>query len=115
METFERVRHTKICIQNLTPNKGHPNVCTAVGDQQFCQEWRMLQTRIVFERYYYFFHYCLLSYRLMFQKCILCKPKWEAQAVVWGERLPLPPPPPPPPLRWHRANMKLTCFMQFLK
>ena len=40
----------------------------------------------MFERYYSFFHYCLLSYRyVMFQKRILCKPKWGAQAVVrWG-------------------------------
>ena len=33
--------------------------------------------RIMFERYYSFFHYCVLSCRfVMFQKCILCKPKW---------------------------------------
>ena len=44
------------------------------------------------KRYYFFFHYSLLSYRyVMFQKHILCKPKWGAQAVVRGARTPLPP------------------------
>ena len=52
-------------------------LCTAVGGQQFRKEWRKLQTRIMFKRYYSFFHYCLLSCRyVMFQKRILCKPKW---------------------------------------
>ena len=34
-----------------------------VGGQQFRKQWRKLQTRIVFERYYSFFHYCPLSCR----------------------------------------------------
>ena len=39
----------------------------------------------MFEHYYSFFHYCMLSYRyLIFQKRILSKPKWGAQAVVRG-------------------------------
>ena len=36
------------------------------------------------ERYYSFFHRCLLSCRyVMFQKRILSKSKWGAQAVGW--------------------------------
>ena len=39
----------------------------------------------MFERYYSFFDYCLLSCRcVMFQKRILSKPKCGAQAVVKG-------------------------------
>ena len=45
----------------------------------------------MFENYYSFFHYCLLSYRyVMLQKRILSESKWGAQAVVRGERRPLP-------------------------
>ena len=40
------------------------HLCAAVGGQQFRKEWRKIQTRIMFERYYSFFHYCLLSYRV---------------------------------------------------
>ena len=67
------------------------NLYTVVGGQQFRKEWRKLKTRIMLERYYSFFHYCLLSYRyIMFQKRILSKPKWRAQAVVRGARPPWP-------------------------
>ena len=45
------------------------------------------------ERYYFFFHYCLLSCRyVMFQKRILSKLKWGAQAVVRGSTATLAPP-----------------------
>ena len=42
----------------------------------------------MFENYYSFFHYCLLSCRyVMIQKSILNEPKWGgAQAVVRGGR-----------------------------
>ena len=41
--------------------------------------------RIMFERHYSFFHYCLLSCRyVMFQKRIPSKAIWGAQAVVRG-------------------------------
>ena len=42
----------------------------------------------MFENYYSFFHYCLLSCRYaMIQKSILNEPKWGgAQAVVRGGR-----------------------------
>ena len=55
----------------------HIYVRTApVGGQQFRIEWRKLQTRIMLELYYPFFHYCLLYYRyVMFQKRFLSKPK----------------------------------------
>ena len=57
--------------------------CTAVGGLQFPNELRKLQTRIIFERSYSFFHYCLLScYSVMFQRLIPSKLKWEAQAFV---------------------------------
>ena len=47
----------------------------------------------MFERYYSFFHYCLLSCRdVMFHKRILSKPKWGAQAGAKGHA-PFPPPP----------------------
>ena len=43
----------------------------------------------MFENYYSFVHYCLLSYRYaMLQKSILNEPKWGAQAVVWGDGAP---------------------------
>ena len=43
----------------------------------------------MFEHYYFFFHYCMLSCRyVMFQKRILSKRKWGAQAVVMGARPP---------------------------
>ena len=43
----------------------------------------------MFEHYYSFFYYCLLSYRYaMFQKRISCKPKWGAYAVVRGGTAP---------------------------
>ena len=40
----------------------------------------------MFENYYFFFHYCLLSSRyVMLQKSILSKPKWGGiQAVIRG-------------------------------
>ena len=46
----------------------------------------------MFENYYSFFHYCLLSCRYaMIQKSILNEPKWGgAQAVVRGGRRPWP-------------------------
>ena len=50
----------------------------------------------MFQRFYYFFHYCLLSFRyVMFQKRILSKAKWGgAQAVAKrGHDPPCPPPP----------------------
>ena len=54
--------------------------CTAVVGQQFRQESKKLQTRIIFERYYFFIHYCPLSCRyVMLQKSILSKSKWEAR------------------------------------
>ena len=47
--------------------------------------------RIMFENYYSFFHYCLLSCRyVMLQKSILSESKWGAQAVVGGEQCPWP-------------------------
>ena len=39
------------------------HLCTAVGGHQSRKEWKKLQTRIMFERYYSFFHCCLLSCR----------------------------------------------------
>ena len=52
-------------------------LCKAVVGQQFSKRSRKLQTRIMFENYYFFFHYCLLSCRYaMLQKSILNKPKW---------------------------------------
>ena len=71
-----------------------------VSGQQFCKESIKLQTRIIFERCYSVFHYCLLACRyVMLQKSILSKPKWVEQAVVWGARSPPYPPPPPPSRR----------------
>ena len=70
------------------------HLCTADGGQQFRKEWRKLQTRIMFERYYSFFQYCLLFYRyVMFQKRILCKPKWGGghKQSLWGAQPPGPP------------------------
>ena len=65
------------------------HLCKAVGGQQFCKQSRKLQTRIMFENYYSFFHYCLLSCRYaMFQKSILNEPRWGAQAVVRGDGAP---------------------------
>ena len=61
------------------------HLCTAVGGQQFRKERRKLQTRIMFELYFPFFHNCLLHYRyVMFHKRFLSKPKWGggAQGVV---------------------------------
>ena len=51
----------------------------------------------MFERYYSFFHYCLLSCRyVVLRKSILSEPKWGgAQAVVKGGTAPLPLPPVP--------------------
>ena len=44
----------------------------------------------MFERYYSFFHHCLLYCRyVVFQKRFLSKPKWGAQAVVRGGTAPL--------------------------
>ena len=66
-------------------------LCTAVGGQQFCKQSGKLQTRIMFENYYSFVHYCLLSSRyVMLQKSILNEIKWGAQAVVKGGRRPWP-------------------------
>ena len=46
----------------------------------------------MFENYYSFFHYFLLSCRyVMLQNSILSKPKWGAQAVVRGGTAPLGP------------------------
>ena len=45
----------------------------------------------MFENYYSFFHYCLLSCRYaMLKKTILNEPKWGAQAVVRRGRRPWP-------------------------
>ena len=44
----------------------------------------------MFEAYYSFFHYCLLSCYEMLQTGILSKPKWRAQAVVRGDGAPGP-------------------------
>ena len=67
------------------------HLCKAVGGQQFCKQSRKLQTKIMFENYYSFFHYCLLSCRYaMLQKSILNESKWGAQAVVRGGRRPWP-------------------------
>ena len=56
----------------------------------FRKESRKLQTRYVFEHYY--FDFCRLSCRyVMFQKRILSKLKRGAQAVVGGARPPLDP------------------------
>ena len=78
------------------------DLCTAVGSQHSYSESRKLRMRIIFERYYSFFYYCLLSYRyvmlhvyfdifyvfcvareiscllllLLLQKSILSRPKW---------------------------------------
>ena len=52
------------------------HLCAAVGGQQFCKQSRKLQTRIMFENYYSFFHYCVLSCRyVMLQKSIMNEPK----------------------------------------
>ena len=54
----------------------------------------------MFEHYYFFFHYCMLSCRyVMFQKRILSKRKWGAQAVVMGAR------PPGLPVLYHGYTM----------
>ena len=51
--------------------------CTAVGGQQFCKKSRKLKTKIIFEHYYSFFHYCLLfCHYVLLEKSILSKPKW---------------------------------------
>ena len=56
-----------------------------VGYQKSCKDWRKFQIRIIFERYYSFFRYCLLSYRyVMLQKSILSKPKWGSEEVSGG-------------------------------
>ena len=69
------------------------HLCTVVGGQRFCKESKKLQTRIIFERSDSFFYYCLLSCRhVMFQKSILSKLKWGAQAVVRGGTAPSCPP-----------------------
>ena len=72
------------------------HLCTPVSGQQFRKEWRKLRTRIMFETYYSFFHYCLLSCRyVMFRSRILSKPKWGAQVVVTGGGGGVRPPWPP--------------------
>ena len=44
----------------------------------------------MFERYYSFFHDCLLFCRyVMFQKRILSKPKWGAEAIFGSNTAPL--------------------------
>ena len=50
----------------------------------------------MFERHYFVFRYCLLSGRyVMFQNCILSRPKWGgAQAGVRGGGHGPPAPPP---------------------
>ena len=79
-------------------------LCRADGCQQFCEESRKLQTIILFESCYSFIHYFLLSsLYVMFQKRILTKPKWNAQAVVRGHGLPLP-------LSQRRHCCKLWCL-----
>ena len=46
----------------------------------------------MFKRNYSFLHHCLLFCRnVMFQKRILSKPNWGAQAVVRGHAPPRPP------------------------
>ena len=65
------------------------HLCTTVGRQQFREKSRKLQKIIIFERYYFFSHYCLLSCRyVMLQRSILSKPKWGAQAAVRGSTAP---------------------------
>ena len=45
----------------------------------------------MFENFYSFFHYCLLSCRyVMLNKSILIESEWGAQAVVRGGRRPWP-------------------------
>ena len=68
------------------------HLCTRTGCQQFRKESRKLQTRINFKRYYFFFHYCLLSCRyVMFQKSILSKPKQGGhKQLLGGKRPPWP-------------------------
>ena len=59
--------------------------CTAVGGQQFLSQSRKRQTRFIFERYYFFFHYCLLRcHYVMFHKRILSKPKWGENKQSFG-------------------------------
>ena len=61
------------------------HLCTAVGRQQFREESRKLQKRIMFEHYYFFFHFYLSLCRyVLLQRRILSKPKW-------GARPPCPP------------------------
>ena len=65
------------------------HLCTAVGGQQFYKELKKLQTRIIFEGHYSFFHDCLLSCSyVMAQKSILSKPMLGAQAFVRGGHSP---------------------------
>ena len=76
------------------------HLCTAVGWQQFREAWRKLHTKIGFERYYSFFHYCLLFCRyVMLQKIVRVNRNGGAKAVLGGGTAPLAP--PPPPERWH--------------
>ena len=67
------------------------HLCKTVGGQQFCKQSRKLQTRMMFENYYSFFHHCRSSSRyVMLQKSISSKPRWGAQAVVRGVWRPWP-------------------------
>ena len=67
------------------------HLCAAVGGQQFCKQSRKLHTRIMFENYYSFVHYCLLSCRYaMLQKSILNELKWGGTSSRLGGRRPLP-------------------------
>ena len=56
--------HKGVLIRRI--NASH--LCTAVGGRQLRKEWEKLQTRIIFERYYSFFHYGLLSLRNVSKK-----------------------------------------------
>ena len=56
------------------------------------QKIEKLQTRIISERYYSFFHYCLLQCRyVMLQKVFWVNRDGEAQAVVMGGAPPFRP------------------------
>ena len=70
-----------VLIKRITVS--HLRTVGLVGGQQLCEESKKLQTRIIFERNYSFFYYCLLSCRcVMLQKSILSKLKWRDTAPL---------------------------------
>ena len=63
-------RHIRKRVLNIVSH-----LCTAVGGQQFCKEWRKLLTRIMFERYYFF---------SIIARCLVLM--WCSENVFWVNR-----------------------------